>query len=447
MVVLFIRSQLGAANATPSTVFGAAAVFSWAVTRLPAAAIRTAAETRSLMKTIFIRLCEREVKPVQPACPALCATFRVSAAIIDAMRAVLKLGSSVLSGGTDRLHRPRMVDLIRQIAALRMAGHEVVLVSSGAVLAGWEALNFPPRERTLAEKQLLAAVGQSALMHTYSTLAELYGLKVGQILLTADDFRDRARYLNARTTLTACLSRGVLPIINENDAVAVEEIKVGDNDSLSAFVANMLEADLLVILTDAPGLYTADPRKFPDAVLIPEVARITPEIWALAGGAGSAHGTGGMHTKVQAAEIATRAGTGVVIAPGDAPEAFIRAAAGEAIGTRFLAAGSRLEARKRWILADTSPGRVLLDAGAALALRERGGSLLAVGVRGVEGEFERGQTVRLLTPEGAELARGLTRYRSADLRRIAGKRSMDTQATLGYDYGPEVVHRDDLVML
>lgn len=376
---------------------------------------------------------------------------------MPAMRAVLKLGSSVLSGGTDRLHRPRMVDLIRQIAALRSQGHEVVVVSSGAVLAGWEALNFPPRERTLAEKQLLAAVGQSALMHTYSTLAELYGLKVAQILLTADDFRDRTRYLNARTTLTACLSRGVLPIINENDAVAVEEIKVGDNDSLSAFVANMLEADLLVILTDAPGLYTADPRKVPGAVLIPEVARITPEIWALAGGAGSAHGTGGMYTKIQAAEIATRAGTGVVIAPGDAPEAFVRAVRsfagpgsaepGEAIGTRFLVAGSRLEARKRWILADTSPGRVLLDAGAALALRERGGSLLAVGVRGVEGEFERGQTVRLLTPEGTELARGLTRYRSADLRRIAGRRSVDTQGTLGYDYGPEVVHRDDLVML
>ena len=371
---------------------------------------------------------------------------------MPSMRVVLKLGSSVLSGGTDRLHRPRMVDLIRQIAVLRSAGHEVVVVSSGAVLAGWEALNFPPRERTLSEKQLLAAVGQSALMHTYSTLAELYGLKVAQILLTADDFRDRARYLNARTTLLACLSRGVLPIINENDAVVVEEIKVGDNDSLSAFVANMLEADLLVILTDAPGLYTADPRRFPDAVLIPEVARITPEIWALAGGAGSAHGTGGMHTKVQAAEIATRAGTGVVIAPGDAPEAFVRAVQGaagpgEAIGTRFLANGSRLEARKRWILAEITPGRVLLDAGAALALRERGGSLLAVGVRGVEGEFERGQTVRLLTPEGTELARGLTRYRSVDLRLIAGRRSSDTQATLGYDYGPEVVHRDDLVML
>ncbi len=363
------------------------------------------------------------------------------------MRVVLKLGSSVLSGGTDRLHRPWMVELIRQTHALRTAGHEVVLVSSGAVLAGWEALDFPPRERTLSEKQLLAAVGQNALMHTYSVLAELYGLKVAQILLTADDFRDRTRYLNARTTLTACLGRGVLPIINENDAVAVEQIKLGDNDTLSAFVANLLEADLLVILTDAPGLYTADPRAHPEATLIPEVARITPEIWALAGGAGSLRGTGGMHTKIQAAEIATRAGTPVVIAPGDAPEAFTRAVAGEAIGTRFLAAGSRLEARKRWILAEIAPGRVLLDAGAATALRERGGSLLAVGVRGVEGEFERGQTVRLLTPEGTELARGLSRYRSGDLRRIAGRRSADTQAVLGYDYGPEVVHRDDLVLL
>jgi glutamate 5-kinase len=366
---------------------------------------------------------------------------------MPAMRVVLKLGSSVLSGGTDRLHRPWMVELIRQTFALRSAGHEVVLVSSGAVLAGWEALDFPPRERTLSEKQLLAAVGQSALMHTYSVLAELYGLKVAQILLTADDFRDRTRYLNARTTLTACLGRGVLPIINENDAVAVEQIKLGDNDTLSAFVANLLEADLLVILTDAPGLYTADPRTHPEATLIPEVARITPEIWALAGGAGSLRGTGGMHTKIQAAEIATRAGTPVVIAPGDAPEAFTRAALGEAIGTRFLAAGSRLEARKRWILAEIAPGRVLLDAGAATALRERGSSLLAVGVRGVEGEFERGQTVRLLTPEGTELARGLSRYRAADLRRIAGRRSADTQTVLGYDYGPEVVHRDDLVLL
>ncbi|WP_425147750.1 glutamate 5-kinase [Deinococcus sp.] len=363
------------------------------------------------------------------------------------MRVVLKLGTSVLTGGTDRLHRPRLVELMRQMAALRGAGHEVVLVTSGAVIAGWEALGSPPRERTLSEKQVLAAVGQGVLMHLYAQMAELYGVKVAQILLTADDFRDRTRYLNARTTLEGVLSRGVLPIINENDAVAVEQIKVGDNDTLSAFVANLVEAHLLVILTDAPGLYTNDPRTHPDATLIPVVERITPDIWALAGGAGSHRGTGGMHTKIQAAEIATRAGTPVVIAPGDAEHALIRAVQGEAIGTRFLASASRLEARKRWILAEIAGGRLQLDEGAARALRERGGSLLAVGIRGVEGSFERGQTVRLLAPGGHEVGRGLTRYRSDDLRRIAGLKSAAIEAELGYEYGPEVVHRDDLVLL
>ncbi|MCD0169588.1 glutamate 5-kinase, partial [Deinococcus sp. 23YEL01] len=218
------------------------------------------------------------------------------------MRVVLKLGTSVLTGGTDRLHRPRLVDLMRGLSAVRAAGHEAVLVTSGAVLAGWEALGFPPRDRTLAEKQLLAAVGQGRLMHMYAQLADLYGLPVAQVLLTADDFRDRTRYLNARTTLDACLARGVMPIINENDAVALEQIKVGDNDTLSAFVANLTEADLLVILTDAPGLYTADPRSDPSATLIPVVERVTPDVWARAGGAGSHRGTGGMHTKIQAAE-------------------------------------------------------------------------------------------------------------------------------------------------
>ncbi|TSA86081.1 glutamate 5-kinase [Deinococcus detaillensis] len=363
------------------------------------------------------------------------------------MRVVLKLGTSVLTGGSDRLDRPRMVDLVRQIAALQSGGHQVILVTSAAVLAGWEALGFPPRTRTVAEKQLLAAVGQGVLMHTYATLAEIYGLKVAQVLLTAADFRDRTRYLNARTTLDSCLAWGVLPIINENDAVATAQLKVGDNDTLSAFVANLAEADLLVILTDAPGLYTADPRSHPDAVLIPEVSSIDASVWALAGGAGSHRGTGGMHTKIQAAEIATRAGTPVIVAPGDAENALLRAAAGEAIGTRFVAGGSRLEARKRWILAEIASGRVILDEGAASALRQRGSSLLAVGVRGVEGEFERGHTVRLFAPSGEEMARGLTRYRSADLRRIVGLRSSAIEAALGFNQGPEVVHRDDLVLL
>ncbi len=363
------------------------------------------------------------------------------------MRVVLKLGTSVLTGGSDRLHRPRMVDLMRQIASLQGGGHQVLLVTSAAVLAGWEALGFPPRTRTVAEKQLLAAVGQSVLMHTYASLAEIYGVKVAQVLLTAADLRDRTRYLNARTTLDSCLTRGVLPIINENDTVATAQLKVGDNDTLSAFVANLAEADLLVILTDAPGLYTADPRQHPEATLIPLVERIDAGIWAKAGGAGSHRGTGGMHTKIQAAEIATRAGTPVIVAPGDADNALLRAVAGEAIGTRFVGHGSRLEARKRWILAEIAGGSMRLDEGATRAVRERGSSLLAVGVRGVEGDFERGHTVRLLSPDGDEVARGLTRYRAGDLRRIAGLRGSAIEAALGFNEGPEVVHRDDLVLL
>nr|WP_255639234.1 glutamate 5-kinase [Deinococcus betulae] len=363
------------------------------------------------------------------------------------VRVVLKLGTSVLTAGTDRLHRPRLVDLMRGLSAVRQAGHEAVLVTSGAVLAGWEALGFPPRDRTLAEKQLLAAVGQGRLMHAYAQLADLYSVPVAQVLLTADDFRDRTRYLNARTTLNACLARGVMPVINENDAVALEQLKVGDNDTLSAFVANLVEADLLVILTDAPGLYTADPRTHPDATFIPVVERVTPEVWAQAGGAGSHRGTGGMHTKIQAAEVATRAGTPVVIAPGDAPDALSRIVAGEALGTRFLAHTSRLEARKRWILAEVASGSVRLDAGAAQAVRERGASLLPAGITAVEGRFARGHTVRVLGPDGADLARGLSRYSSGDLARIQGRHSRDVEGLLGFTYGPEAIHRDDLVRL
>lgn len=367
--------------------------------------------------------------------------------MLKPMRVVVKLGTSVLTAGTDRLHRPRLVELIRAVAATREGGHEVILVSSGAVLAGWEALGFPPRDRTLAEKQLLAAVGQSRLMHLYAVMAELYSLNVAQVLLTADDFRDRTRYLNARTTLEGCLRRGVLPIINENDAVATSQIRVGDNDTLSAFVANLAEADLLVILTDAPGLFTADPRVDPSATLIPVVERVTPEVWARAGSAGSHRGTGGMHTKIQAAEIATRAGTPLVIAPGDAPEQLPRIVNGEAIGTRFLANGTRLEARKRWILAEIAAGSVELDEGASRAILDRGSSLLPAGIRAVHGRFERGHTIRILDSGGQEIARGLSRYRSQDLSVIAGHHSREIEGLLGFDYGPEVVHRDDLVRL
>ena len=363
-------------------------------------------------------------------------------------RVVVKLGTSVLTAGTDRLHRPRMVELIRQIAMLRELGAEPILVTSGAVLAGWEQLGFPPRKRNLPEKQLFAAIGQSRLMHLYAQLADIYSFPVAQTLLTRDDLRDRRRYLNARNTLLGCLARGVLPIINENDAVAVDEIKVGDNDTLSALVANLADADLLLICTDRPGLFSADPRVDATAELIPEVALIDETIWALAGDAGSHRGTGGMRTKIQAADLATRAGIEVIIAAGDAPNVIVRAAQGMAIGTRLHARATRLEARKRWILAETArQSRVVIDAGAERALREQGRSLLPAGIARIEGAFDRGQTIRIFSEQGVELARGLTQYRSSDLTLITGKHSAQIEEILGYTYGPEVVHRDDLVMV
>jgi glutamate 5-kinase len=362
-------------------------------------------------------------------------------------RVVVKLGTNVLTAGTDRLHRPRMVELVRQIAEARALGVEVVLVSSGAVAAGRERLQFPPRRRDLPIKQLMAAVGQSRLMHLYEQIFDLYSVTVAQTLLTRDDLRDRHRYLNARNTLLACLLHGVLPIINENDVVAVDEIRLGDNDSLSALVANLVDADLLLILSDIDGLYTADPRRDPQATLIPEVRAIDDAIYALAGGSNT-RGTGGMLTKIHAADLATHGGTAVVIASGAAPDVIRRVLAGEPLGTRFPPIASRLESRKRWVLAETvRHSRVLADDGAARALRDGGKSLLPAGVVGVEGDFERGQTVRIYAGAGQELARGLTQYSARDLRLIKGLRSSQIAETLGYHYGPEVVHRDDMVLL
>ncbi len=363
-------------------------------------------------------------------------------------RVVIKLGTSVLTAGTDRLHRPRMVDLVRQIARLRELGAEPILVTSGAVLAGWEQLGFPPRRRNLPEKQLFAAIGQSRLMHLYAQLADIYGFTVAQTLLTRDDLRDRRRYLNARNTLLSCLQRGVLPIVNENDAVAVDEIKVGDNDTLSALVASLVEADLLLICTDREGIYTADPRLNPDARLIADVPLIDESIWALAGDAGSHRGTGGMRTKIQAADLATRVGIDVIIAAGGAPDVVLRAAQGEALGTRLHARATRIEARKRWIVAETvRQSRVVVDAGAVRALVDQGRSLLPAGIVSVEGAFERGQTIRIYAPDGREIARGLTQYKAADLALIRGHRSSEIEDTLGYTYGPEAVHRDDMVLM
>jgi glutamate 5-kinase len=367
------------------------------------------------------------------------------------MRLVVKLGTSVLTAGTDRLNRPYMVGLARQVAALREAGHQVLLVSSGAVAAGRERLAAAPQPRARASvplKQMFAAVGQSRLMHLYEQLFELYGLQVAQALLTRDDLRDRRRYLNARNTLALCLERGIVPIVNENDAVVTAEIRVGDNDNLSALVAGLIGADLLLILTDIPGLYSADPRVDPSASLIAQVEQIDGRIWAMAGGAGTARGTGGMRTKIQAADLATRAGTTVVIASGAEPDVILRVAAGEPLGTRFRAAGSLPDARSRWIMAETARhSRIVVDDGAAAALLRHGRSLLPAGIAAVEGDFDRGQTARIYGLDGREIARGLAQYRAADVRLIMGLRSAQIAEALGYDYGPVVVHRDDMVVL
>ncbi|MGV3526995.1 MAG: glutamate 5-kinase [Candidatus Sericytochromatia bacterium] len=362
-------------------------------------------------------------------------------------RLVIKLGTSVLTAGQDRLNRPRLVDLMRQIAWLFREGWSVTLVSSGAVLAGWEHLGFPPRKRTLAEKQLLAAVGQSQLMHLYTQLAGIYDIKVAQTLLTRSDFSDRRRWLNAQTTFEGCFERGLLPIVNENDVVAIEEIQVGDNDTLAAYVATLVEADQLIICSDIEGLYTAAPQSDPTARLIPEVPLIDESVWQLAGGVGSHRGTGGMHTKIQAADLATRAGIGLRIVSGAEPDVLIRVAQGETLGTWFAPRLQRLEARKRWIIAGAVPqARLILDEGASQALLQRGKSLLAAGIQGVEGEFDKGQTVQLLTATGQRLGCGLSRYSSTELQSVKGLHSEAIAPLLGYTYGPEVVHRNDLIL-
>ncbi|KAB8142512.1 glutamate 5-kinase [Chloroflexia bacterium SDU3-3] len=362
-------------------------------------------------------------------------------------RLVIKLGTNVLTAGTDHLHRPRIVDLARQVAAARSQGVEVAMVSSGAQAAGRERLQYPPRRRDMPMKQLLAAVGQSRLMHIYEQIFDLYSIPVAQALLTRADLRDRHRYLNARNTLTACLSYGVLPIVNENDAVVVDEIKVGDNDNLSAMVSGLIDADILLILSDIAGVYTADPRHNPEATLIREIPQITEEIYALAGGS-NVRGTGGMLTKIQAADLATRSGTSVVIASGAEPEIIARLLGGEPVGTHFPAISSHVESRKRWLLAETARhSRVVADDGAARALTQGGKSLLPAGVCAVEGDFERGQTIRIYSRQDREIARGLAHYNARDLRLLMGAQSSQIGEILGYDYGPEAVHRDDMVVL
>jgi glutamate 5-kinase len=365
-------------------------------------------------------------------------------------RIVVKLGTSTLTGGEKHLSGSRMVDLARQVSSLREQKREVVLVSSGAIATGREVLGFPNLPKHVPAKQMLSAVGQPRLMAMWDQYFTIYGARVAQVLLTRADLADRRRYLNARYTFETLLKQGVVPIVNENDTVATEEIRFGDNDNLSAQVANLIEADLLVLLTDQEGLYTADPRRDPQARLIQEVGPepFSAELWQAAGGSVSGLGTGGMMTKLQAADLARHGGTTVVIARGAEPDVLLRLAQSrELIGTRLAPVLTRLEVRKRYILSGSqAAGEVAVDAGAARALA-RGGSLLPAGVTRVSGEFERGDTVRVSGPDGRGLAVGLCSYASADLAQVCGKQSSEIEGVLGYTFGDEVIHRNNMVLL
>ncbi len=362
-------------------------------------------------------------------------------------RIVVKVGTSTLTNGSVRLNRQRMLAFVEQIVALHQQGHEVVVVSSGAMAAGRERLGYPEVGRSMPAKQMFSAVGQSRLMQIYSELFDIFEIVVGQVLLTREDLGNRTRYLNARDTLTALLESRIVPIINENDTTATHEIRVGDNDNLSALVATLIEADLLVLLTDQPGLFTADPRHNADAQLISQVTHIDEETYALAGEAGSSVGTGGMVTKIQAAQLAGRGGVPTVIASGKEADTLARIVAGDSVGTRFEPVMTRLESRKRWLLTEKPRGSVTVDAGALRKLMSGGASLLPVGMTSVAKHFERGSAVSILKPNGEEFAHGISNYDSDDLQRLCGVKSDRISEILGYSYGDAVIHRNNLVLL
>jgi glutamate 5-kinase len=340
-----------------------------------------------------------------------------------------------------------MLEIVQQVALLHQQGHEMVVVSSGAMAAGRERLGFPDLGRSVPAKQMLSAVGQGRLLHLYSQLFDLFEIVVGQVLLTRDDLGHRTRYLNARDTLTTLIERRIIPIINENDTTATHEIRVGDNDNLSALVASLLEADLLVILTDQPGLFTADPRQDSNAQLIPQVARIDEGTWALAGGTATGLGTGGMVTKIQAAQLASRSGVTTIVAAGSEPDVLARIVVGEAVGTRFEPVNTHVESRKRWLLMEKTHGTLVVDAGAAKKLLKGGASLLPVGVTDVESTFDRGEALAVVGPDGAKIAHGLTNYASEELRKLCGVQSSKIVEILGYTYGDAVIHRNNMVLL
>ena len=363
-------------------------------------------------------------------------------------RLVVKIGSNILTDKEEGLDTKRISSIAYDIAELHNTGYDVVLVSSGAIAAGMRRLGLKEKPRGIRLKQATAAVGQSSLMWAYERSFGEQGKKIAQVLLTRDDFSDRRRYINSKNTLTTLLSYGVIPIINENDTVATDEIKFGDNDHLASLVASLIEAEKLIILSDVDGLYTEDLKHHPDAMIIEYIEEITPELEAKAKGAGSVVGTGGMYSKLLAAKRAMNQGITVHIIDGRKDGLLCSLMRGEHCGTMFKPKGGRLSLRKGWIAySSRAKGSVTVDDGATKAIIQKGKSLLPSGIISVEGNFETGDALYCLDPKGNRIAKGLTNYSSSEIERIRGKRTSEIKKTLGYKHSDEVIHRDNLVLL
>lgn len=370
-------------------------------------------------------------------------------ALKKAKRIVIKVGTSTITYANGKRNFSQIDRLAREISDLQNQGKEMILVTSGAVAVGVDRMGLPGKPKTIPGKQAAAAVGQGVLMHTYEKFFADYGQIVAQVLITKTEAIDRHRYTNTRNTFMELMRQRVIPIVNENDVVALDELKIGDNDNMSALVAGIVDADLVIILSDVDGLYTANPQTHPDAVIVPEVAEITPEIEASAGGVGSVRGTGGMATKIQAAKAATSSGIHLVIASGTEKNAITRVLQGEELGTLFVSRENRLQFRKRWLAFGAKiAGSIVVDDGCAKAIRKAGGcSILPAGVFAVQGEFLPGSTVSVIDKDAHELARGLVHYSSAELEQIKGCNSGEIANILGHKNFDEVIHRDDLVIL
>ncbi len=362
---------------------------------------------------------------------------------------VIKVGTSTLTDGGKSLSQKHMLEIVREIASVLGKGCQVVLVTSGSIAAGREVLHPIKTDRSLPEKQMLSSIGQVHLMNKWKQLFGIYQLPVGQLLLTRNDFSRREGYLNVRNTIDSLLAHGVVPIVNENDTVATREIQFGDNDNIAALVANLIAADQLILLTDQEGLFTADPSRDPDAELIKEVHAIDEKIIQLAGNTtkGTGMGAGGMSTKVEAARLATRSGTPTIIASSAKPSVIADIVEGRRTGTYFHPVTTPKESRKRWLLSEKSQGTVVVDQGAEAKVAHEGASLLPVGVTGSKGKYDRGAIVEVVSGEGRAIARGIVNYSSEEIEKLTGAQSSEIENILGYSYGSEVIHRDNMALL